>query len=254
MKIKNFQKKILNHTLTFKIIYNHNYSTEFSNESVILLHHGLGSIEQWKNFPHLLYEKIKIPIILYNRVGYNKNSNETLPDKFLYYEAFNILPEIIHSFQLKNYLLVGHSDGATISLLFASKQNNGLKKIIAIAPHVLIEKTTIKELNNNLSNKDKILSHLKKYHCKNTEALFTKWHNYWLNKNKKWNIYKYLKKIKVPILVIQGKHDEFGTIEQIKKLQDYCICNFKIIENCKHFPHIEYPENVLNAIVNFLNS
>ncbi|MCX7954101.1 MAG: alpha/beta hydrolase [Bacteroidales bacterium] len=253
MRVYWFYKNINGHELLFKKITN--TKADNTNVTIILLHHGLGSIQQWKNFPELLYNKIGISLILYNRVGYNKKFSTALPHNFLYYEAFIILPEIIKTLNLTNYILLGHSDGATIALLHASQNPSSLSKIIAIAPHVFIEPQTITGLKMNIKNSKHIIELLKKYHSNNSEILFEKWHNFWLShQNKNWNIFKELQNIKIPLLIIQGKNDEFGTTNQINHIKKYCLAKTLLLNNCKHFPHLEYSEKVIHNIFEFIKN
>jgi pimeloyl-ACP methyl ester carboxylesterase len=41
---------------------------------VIFLHEGLGSVNQWKDFPGKFIEECSLPVLLYNRQGYGRSS------------------------------------------------------------------------------------------------------------------------------------------------------------------------------------
>ena len=104
-------------------------------------------------------------------------------------------------------------------------------------------------LNSNLKKK------LNKYH-KDVVGAFEGWCNIWLTEEfKTWNIEKYLKDIKVPILLIQGKNDEYGSLDQILGINKQVTTKIEniIIEKCGHSPFKDHPEIVNNAINKFLS-
>ena len=228
---------------------------EFDNESlwIIMLHQGLGSIAQWKDFPDKLYKKVNLPILLYDRVGYGETGtiNDILPDNFLSYEAYEILPMLIKHFKIRKYYLFGHSDGATISLLHASSNPNGLVGIMALTPHVFVEKITKQGILKLINDYERgILKYfLSKYHHEKTDILFNRWSNLWLNEPLvSWNMFSELEKITVPVETIQGTNDEFGTIKQLEHIAKRVVRQtyHHIIENCRHNPHFEFPSIVID--------
>ena len=120
---------------------------------------------------------------------------------------------------------MGHSDGASIALIYAGNGNK-VKSMLLEAPHVFVEDISIrgikdaKELWKNSNLKEK----LSKYH-KDPEGAFTGWCNAWLSKKfKYWNIEKYLSSISVPILLIQGNEDTYGTLQQLEKIENNTTC------------------------------
>ena len=63
-----------------------------------------------------------------------------------------------------------------------------------------------------------------------------------------WNITGLLK-ISSPLLLIQGKNDQYGTLEQINLIEKYSKSLVKkyIIDNCRHSPHL-----VIDCIEDFI--
>ncbi len=228
---------------------------QLTSESIwiIMLHQGLGSISQWKNFPDNLFKAIQYPILAYERIGYGETGNlaDELPENFLFTEAYQILPGILHQFNIHRFYLFGHSDGATISLLYASSQPTGLLGISALTPHVFVEEITKQGINKLITDYEKgILSYfLQKYHREKTESLFKRWTHFWLSEPLvSWNMFKELTKINVPIQTIQGTKDEFGTLKQLEYIAKNCPAKTEhfIIENGRHNPHLEYPNIVID--------
>jgi pimeloyl-ACP methyl ester carboxylesterase len=74
-----------------------------------------------------------------------------------------------------------------------------------------------------------------KYHGDKTEIMFKAWSEIWLTSSfKHWNIEYLLPSIDVPLLVIQGRDDQFGTVEQVNTITSKFggTVNSKIIDNC----------------------
>lgn len=59
--------------------------------------------------------------------------------------------------------------------------------------------------------------------------------------------------MRIPVLVIQGADDQYGTMKQIEEIENriYSPVDVEIIANCKHSPHVEQPEKTLNAVAEF---
>ncbi len=219
---------------------------------LVMLHQGLGSIPQWKTVPEKLFKALNMPILLYERIGYGETGTtlNPLPENFLFTEAFDVLPKLLTEFNIKNYYLFGHSDGATISLLYASTQPQGLKGITALTPHVFVEEITKQGIEKLIQDYDKgILSYfLEKYQKEKTEQLFRRWTGFWLSEPLvSWNMFDELKKVKVPVLLIQGTNDEFGSFKQLEWIEQLCSVKTEkiVIDNCRHNPHLEYTELVI---------
>ncbi|MFN2510183.1 MAG: alpha/beta fold hydrolase [Pyrinomonadaceae bacterium] len=80
---------------------------------------------------------------------------------------------------------------------------------------------------------------------------FWGWNHVWLNPAfRSWNIEEYLPQIRVPILVIQGAADQYGTILQVNRIQERCQAPVRtvLLEDCGHSPHVDQPKLTLDAI------
>lgn len=258
MLIKNQFTTIQNIDIHCKIYYPDKLEQE--QPWIIMLHQGLGSIMQWKNFPDKLFNSLQLPILAYERIGYGETGylSDVLPENFLFNEAYHILPKIIKQFNIKRFYLFGHSDGATISLLYASTQPQGLIGISALTPHVFVEDVTKQGIKKLIADYNKgILPYfLQKYHKEKTDILFKRWTQFWLSEPLiSWNMFNELKKIQVPIQTIQGTNDEFGSIKQLEHIALKCPAKTEhyIIENGRHHPYIEFPSIVIDKTKKAVN-
>lgn len=228
---------------------------------IIFLHEGLGSIRQWKDFPESIGKKLKCPVLVYDRYGYGRSEALAEPrnSNYLNNEAFIFLPELLNKLQIKQKLfLVGHSDGGTIALLFASKYSERLLGLVTEADHLFCEDITISGIENAVLEYEsgKIKLGLQKFHGSKTDSIFYGWSDVWLApENKDWNIEAYLPKITCPVLAIQGMDDCYGSEKQLisKRKNISGPVDMLFIENCGHVPHFQSEAVVNNAIINFFN-
>lgn len=254
MLIINELYKINNVSLEVKLINN---NAKKSVSPLVMLHEGLGSVALWKDFPEKLANKLNRKIIVYSRKGMGKSSaiNEPRSVKFMHVEAKHYLKYIIENYCEQEPILFGHSDGASIALIYAGL-NRPIHSIIVEAPHLMVEEVTIKEISkiklqwktSNLREK------LAKYHD-DVDGAFNGWCNIWLEEEfKKWNIEEYIKKINVPLFAIQGEDDQYGSLRHINLLKKLLKKSFKklIIKNCKHSPHQEYPNLIIERLSKYL--
>ncbi|MBU1340382.1 MAG: alpha/beta hydrolase [Proteobacteria bacterium] len=228
--------------------------------TLIFLHEGLGCIKMWKDFPWRIAQKTGCPFLVYSRFGYGNSDPCPLPWKinFMHKEALRILPDIIKETQIKDHVLIGHSDGGSIGIIYAgSPRSNGLKGLITIAAHVFCERITVDCIQQAKTNYDRhnLKQRLEKYHGINTDNAFWGWNDVWLNPNFiNWNIEKYLNKIKVPMLAIQGKEDQYGTPRQVEAIKEQVThIQTHLIDNCRHAAHLEQPERLLNITTQFID-
>jgi len=229
--------------------------------TLIFLHEGLGSVSMWKDFPQKLSRYTGCGALVYSRLGYGNSEKCDLPRplNFMNKEGLEVLPEIISSCKIQKYIIVGHSDGASIALIHAGSETaNKLLGIINEAPHVFCEKLTIssiKKLRENFYSGN-LRERLKNYH-KDIDLTFNAWAEVWLdNEFTKWNIESYLPQIKVPQLIIQGNNDEYGTLAQVEAIsrKSAGVVETCFLENCGHSPHRDQKSKTLQIMSEFVRN
>jgi pimeloyl-ACP methyl ester carboxylesterase len=235
----------------------------YNNEKplLVLLHEGLGSIEQWKDFPQLIAEATKLPVMVYDRRGYGKSSplKKSFQADYMHQEALEEFPTLLRELNIKQKLiLIGHSDGGSIALLYASAFPDKVEMLISLAAHVFVENISvsgIQEAENMYKENVRFREALKRYHSEKTDEIFCSWAGVWLSGEfRNWNIEECLPGIKAPVLALQGDQDQYGTEKQV----DSIVSNVRgksikyMISDCGHSPHKEQKDITLKEIVHFI--
>ncbi|MEI8202176.1 MAG: alpha/beta hydrolase [Bacteroidota bacterium] len=229
---------------------------------LVFLHEGLGSCKQWKDFPEILSKEVQCTALLYDRYGYGKSEalSEKRTPEFINEEAFVFLPELLAALNItEKVILIGHSDGGTISLLYASQNYKNLAGVIVEADHVICEEITFKGIRDAVNDYEngRLKELLSKYHLDKTDSMFHGWSDTWLSVEKKsWSIEKELIAITVPVLAIQGKDDNFGSVEQLTSKLKHIKGTTEVLflKDCGHIPHLQAKDEVLSSMTRFINN
>jgi pimeloyl-ACP methyl ester carboxylesterase len=228
--------------------------------TLVLLHEGLGSAAVWNNFPQELAAATGAGVLVYSRAGYGNSSPSKLPRtvNFMHEEAQDVLPRVLDAIGFRRGLLVGHSDGASIAAIYAgSVQDHRVRGLALMAPHFFAEDMGIAEIERARAafEQGALRAKLAKLHA-NPENAFRNWNEPWLNPDfRKWDLTDALAHIRVPVLIVQGEDDQYGTVRQIEVAQEECYCPVEValLPNTRHAPYRESPEATLRAIADFAN-
>lgn len=226
---------------------------------LVFLHEGLGCTAMWHDFPELLCKATGCPGLVYDRLGYGKSS--PLPQRrtihYLHTSALLELPKLLDSVICATpYILIGHSDGGSISLIHGAEQPSFLRGIISEAAHVFVDQHTIAGIKGAAAawSQGK-LQGLARYHGEKTETVFRAWSEIWLSEGfKHWNIEYLLPSIAVPLLAIHGKKDQYGLIDQAESIALHSAGHVQLetIADCAHTPHAEAQPVVLGFMSEFI--
>src|ERR1700716_193968 len=228
--------------------------------TIVLLHEGLGSASIWGGFADDLAAATGAGVLAYSRAGYGNSSPSKLPRTvaFMHEEAREVLPRVLEAAGFRRGLLVGHSDGASIAAIYAgSVQDHRVRGLALMAPHFFTEDMGIAEIvRAKLAFEQGTLrAKLERLHADPDNA-FHNWCDPWLLPAfRKWDLTDALAHIRVPVLIVQGENDQYGTVRQIEVAQAECYCPVEValLPNTRHAPYREAPEATLRAIADFAN-
>jgi pimeloyl-ACP methyl ester carboxylesterase len=225
--------------------------------TLVFLHEGLGSISLWKDFPAQVAEATGCPAVVYSRYGYGRSDPLAAPFAvdYMHREALETLPDLLALLGIERPVLVGHSDGASIALVYAGSRD-GLAGLVVLAPHVFVEEISVKSIAEaRVAFETTDLPEKLARHHADPHRTFYGWNDVWLHPDfRRWNIEQYLPAIRCPVLAIQGEDDEYGTIAQVAAIERQVggRCEIVKLEACGHSPHRDQPEATLAAITRFV--
>ncbi len=248
------------HKLAYQWINNSSYNPE--KPVIIFLHEGLGCMKLWKDFPLSLCRLTGCRGLMYDRYGYGESDriNEPRENDFLYNEASLVLPEFLEKLGISEpVLLFGHSDGGTISLIFAALYPEKTASIIAEASHIFIEPITARGINQAIYayENNGLKEKLEKYHGDKTDSMFYSWANVWTSEETAgWSIELILPEITSPVMAMQGENDNYGTTLQTETIISLVNGPARLIHipACGHIPHHEKRETVLKHATEFFTT
>jgi pimeloyl-ACP methyl ester carboxylesterase len=227
--------------------------------TLVLLHEGLGCLAMWRDFPRRLAERTGYGVLVYSRFGYGKSDPAPLPRplSYMHDEALEVLPHVLDQAGVRKAILVGHSDGASIAAIYAGgRQDFRVRGLVLMAPHFFVEDYGLKSIaaSRQAYEDGDLRARLARYHGDNVDNAFWGWFHAWLDPAfRAWRIDDYVAHIRVPILIIQGADDQYGTPAQIALAQEeaYCPVEVVLLERCRHSPHVDQPQATLNAVADF---
>lgn len=229
--------------------------------TLVFLHEGLGSIGQWRRFPAELCSRTGRPGLVYDRWGYGHSEPLTgpRPNNYLEQEAQVSLPAVLAACGIAEPpILFGHSDGASIALLFAATYPDRVGAVISEAAHVNVEEICLAgiRLARTAYEQGDLRAGLHRYHGGNTDAMFRGWCETWLRPERRaWTMEAELRRIVRPVLIIQGEDDEYGTRAQVDAIAAGVSgpAEIRWLPGCRHVPHQQARNAVLDAAARFID-
>ena len=233
---------------------------------LVFLHEGLGSVALWTqrglDWPHRLCQATERAGVVYSRRGYGQSEPNTdvrgagrLPADYMHREAWEVLPALLQALDISRPVLLGHSDGASIALLHASR--HPVAACIAMAPHVVVESVAIASIRQAKADFEAGLlrERLARYHG-DVDSAFWQWNDVWLSPGfRNFDIRPDCQRITAPLLLLQGLQDEYGTLLQLDEIVRAAPHAQQLrLAACGHSPQRDQPERAAEAITHFLQS
>jgi len=225
---------------------------------LVFLHEGLGSIGLWYDVPGELARLTGCSVLVYSRYGngFSEPLREPREVSYMHDEARIVLPALLDRFSIAQAILVGHSDGASIALIAAAEDRGRIRGVVAEAPHAFVEDISVESIAAAKSAYES--GHLRKRlarHHEDPDRTFYGWNDIWLKPEfRAWGIRALLTGIRVPLLIVQGAQDEYGTLAQVASIRESAESgrvDSLVLARCGHAPHRDRPDLTLPAIAAF---
>jgi pimeloyl-ACP methyl ester carboxylesterase len=221
---------------------------------LVLLHEGLGSVGLWRRFPELLATATGRRVIAFSRFGHGRSEPPARPrtQAFFHHEALEVLPAVLSILRAERPVLVGHSDGGSIALIAGGALP--VTGIVVLAAHVFVEEMTVSEIARvRVAFVDGDLRERMSRHHDSPDAAFWGWCDVWLDPAfRAWSLDADVAEITAPALVIQGSEDPYGSLAQVGRIVAAIGPSARpLILPGGHSPHLERPDQVVDAIAQF---
>ncbi|MGB2880701.1 MAG: alpha/beta hydrolase [Rhodoferax sp.] len=244
-------------------------ATALRRAPIVFLHEGLGSVAMWRNWPHQVCQATGREGWVYSRRGYGdsdpvpdvrgesrlvdgQRQGRLLPD-YMHHEAWSVLPELLDHLGVVAPVLLGHSDGASIALLHASR--HPVAACIVMAPHVKVEDISVQSIEQARTAYEcgDLRERLRRYHA-DVDGAFWQWNDVWLSAAfRAFDIRQDCQRIGAPVLAIQGEDDPYGTMAQIDEIAlPPSQIERVTLASCGHSPHRDQTRAATERIVHFL--
>ncbi len=228
--------------------------------TLVFLHEGLGCVSLWRDFPARLAEATGCGALVYSRAGYGGSDPVPLPRpvRFMHDEGLRVLPGVLDAAGIRDAILVGHSDGASIALIHAGSGAAGrVRALVLEAPHVFVEDVSVRSIAaiGEVYRHTDLRAKLARHHGGNVDCAFHGWNGVWLDPEfRAWNIEEYLPRVAVPVLVLQGEADEYGTLAQVEAIRRQAGGHVEtlMLPGVGHSPHRDAPDATLEAMARFV--
>ena len=227
--------------------------------TLVFLHDSLGCVALWRDFPHQVGGATECNVLIYDRRGYGQSNHlaqEARKTNYLEEEA-DLLHALLEAYGIEAAILFGHSDGGSIALIAAGKYPQRIRSIIVEGAHIFVEEVTLASIQQAVVAYEisDLKRRLEKYHGDKTDRIFKAWTQTWLSEEYRgWNIEHFLPQIQCPVLVIQGKKDEYGILRQVEGIASQVsgAVSQWIVPGVGHSPHKDAAVQMLTETVVFI--
>ena len=220
--------------------------------AVLLMHGGLGSAQLWGEFPAAVAAATGRRVVAFSRHGHGWSELPPRPrtPRFMHEEASDVVPEVVSRLELEDPILVGHSDGASIALIYAASCN-AVSGVVAMAPHVFVEQICLDEITRVRGQyvAGDLRARMAAHH-RNVDAAFFGWADVWLDPEfPRWDLRDLLPRVGAPLSLIQGTSDQYGTLAQLDEIERLAPGPVRRLEfDCRHSPFVQSLDESVAAV------
>jgi len=233
------------------------YGGDATRPAIVMLHEGLGSISAWRDLPQRLRDRTRCTVVAYSRYGYGGSNvlREKREPTYMHHEGEVVLPALLRELGIERPILFGHSDGASIALIFAGANPVAVRALVLEAPHVFVEDISVRSISaaKTAYATTDLPERLARHHA-DPDATFAGWNDIWLDPRfRDWNIESYADRVRVPVLLIQGTADEYGTTAQLDAIAARVAATVTVmVPGAGHSPHRDAPDLVVERTATFV--
>lgn len=229
-----------------------------SANPIVMFHDSLGCVELWRDFPARLCAATERRVIAYDRLGFGRSDprSEQLGLDFIAEEATRYFAPLRAQLGLGDFLLFGHSVGGGMAIQCAAAFPDECEALITVAAQAFTEARTTEgiELAKEQFRDAQQFQRLVRYHGDKARWVLEAWTETWLHPDfADWSLAHTLPKVRCPMLVIHGTHDEYGSTRHPQMIVDLSAgpAQLAVLADTGHVPHRERPEQVLESIRRF---
>lgn len=228
-----------------------------SRGSIVLLHEALGSVSHWRDFPQQLADRCAMNVLVYSRQGHGQSEGPPAPRSRSYFQqqALEVLPALLAHFCIDRPVLLGHSEGAAMALLYAVAHPGRVRALVLESPILFMEPGTpagmamAEQAWRETDFRDRLARH-----HRDADAVFAAWLSIRESDSMlSQPLDAHIPQLHCPLLMIQGERDEYATGLQADALRSVAPqMQTRRLPGSGHTPHREQPELVLERIASFL--
>ncbi len=222
-------------------------------KAIILLHGWGQNIQMMQGIGNHFKDTNRI--IILDLPGFGKSKE---PDKVWTIDDYaDALKELLDKLNVKKPIIIGHSFGGKIGLLYATKYE--VDKLICLAsPYKkIITKETFKTKTLKFAKKIPVLNKLEGFAKKHIGSTDYKKASEMMRKimveHVNYDISDKLKKIKCPTLLIWGTLDQAVNINDAYELEKIIPnCGLVTYEGCSHYAYLERFDQTIRVLKSFI--
>lgn len=226
---------------------------------LVLMHGGLGSAQLWDEFRTGVAAATGRRTIAFSRHGHGWSDPPAQPrtPRFMHEEARTVVPLLLERLELDRPILIGHSDGASIGLIYAAEHPQRVSALVAMAPHVFVEDVCVTEIARVTEDyRTGDLREKMAPHHADVDAAFYGWSDVWLDPAfRAWDIRSLIPRIEAPMLLIQGVDDQYGTLAQLDEIERLARSPVARLHlDCRHAPFVQKTAESVQAVAEFVEA
>jgi len=224
--------------------------------ALVFLHDGLGSVETLRQLPEMVADRLGLGAFAYDRIGYGRSDAGFPWPTFFMEAAAKLLPRILDAAGIGDCVLIGHSDGGTVALLYAATAPERVRAAVTISAHIFLDRLTNEQLARHakMVADGEIPSFMTRFHGARGRDVLAAWTGALAHPGYAgWDLRATIRGIRAPLLALQGADDAYGLPKQIEGIKEAVPhAEVELMPGLGHFPHVEDPERIAARVAAFV--